>query len=127
MVGELGSLVIYKESPVAAGRPALEEGWRNWVPGTPPLQGWSADNGYTLLVALGTEQPSFFQQTLMRHSLVPAGRHRTILEKLFKFKESIHKPERQVIFVWCIHCTQDIPLTSFLKNACCWSWRNGWV
>lgn len=52
-----------------------------------PWRGWSADNGYMLPVAFGTEQLPFFQQTLMRHSLVPHGRHRTVLDKLFKLEE----------------------------------------
>lgn len=112
MVGGLGSLLLQLESLLS--RKAAGTGSQGHL----PCKGWSADNGYTLPVALGLEQLSFFQQTLMRHSLVPPGSHRTVLDKLFKLEEFTHKPERQAISVWsysylCIHRTQPPTLTSF--------------
>lgn len=76
MVGGLGSLLLKLESLLS--RKAAGTGSQGHL----PCKGWSADNGYTLPVALGLEQLSFFQQTLMRHSLVPPGSHRTVLDKL---------------------------------------------
>lgn len=114
MVGGLGSLLLQLESLLS--RKAAGTGSQGHL----PRKSWRADNGYSLPVALGLERLSFFQQTLMRHSLVPPGSHRTVLDKLFKLEEFTHKPERQAVSVWCYSylCIAHSPHPYFLlKNA----------
>lgn len=116
MVGGLGSLLLQLEGLLS--RKAAGTGSQGHL----PCKGWSDDNGYTLPMALGTEQLSF-QQTLMRHSLVPPGRHRTVLDKLFKLEEFTHKPERQghfcvvLLLIYAFIAHSPLPPLPFKKHA----------